>query len=147
MINQLNKDWNCTNEKMDAYCAVIRKLEDKFYGIEYHHMVWANNQEADELSKIESTRANVPAKVFVQDLVTPSIKQGQEGVEEKPTTEPLVASAPALSSDWRQPFIKYLTTIDVPADNTERECLTRRSKHYILVEGKLYHKNAKEELL
>ena len=25
VINQLNKDWNCTNEKMDAYCAMIRK--------------------------------------------------------------------------------------------------------------------------
>jgi len=55
MIDQLNKDWNCTNEKMDAYCAVIRKLEDKFYGIEYHHMVRANNQAVDELSKIGST--------------------------------------------------------------------------------------------
>ena len=55
MINQLNKDWNCTNKKMDAYCAVIRKLEDKFYGIEYHHMVRANNQAANELSKIGST--------------------------------------------------------------------------------------------
>ena len=39
IINWLNKYWNCTNEKMDAYCATIRKLEDKFYGIEYHHMV------------------------------------------------------------------------------------------------------------
>ena len=28
VINQLNKDWNCTNEKIDAYCAAIRKLED-----------------------------------------------------------------------------------------------------------------------
>ena len=46
MINQLNKDWNCTNEKMDAYYAMIRKLKDKFYGIEYHHVVWANNQAA-----------------------------------------------------------------------------------------------------
>ena len=50
---------------MDAYCAMIRKLEDKFYGIEYHHMVWANNQAADELSKIESTRADVLVGVFV----------------------------------------------------------------------------------
>ncbi|XP_066344042.1 uncharacterized protein [Miscanthus floridulus] len=39
MINQLNKDWNYTNEKMDAYCAAIRKLEDKFYGIKYHDVV------------------------------------------------------------------------------------------------------------
>ena len=42
LINQLNKDWNCTNEKMDAYCTAIRKLEDKFYGIEYHHVLQAN---------------------------------------------------------------------------------------------------------
>ena len=59
---------------MGAYCAVIRKLEDKFSGIEYHHVVWANNQVADELSKIGSTYADVPAGVFVQDLVPPSIK-------------------------------------------------------------------------
>jgi len=39
VVNQLNKDWNCTNEKMDAYCTVTRKLEDKFYGIKYHHVV------------------------------------------------------------------------------------------------------------
>ena len=68
---------------MDAYCAAIRKLEDKFYGIEYHHVVWANNQAADELSKIGSTWAKVLAGVLVQDLVAPSIKQEQEGVEEK----------------------------------------------------------------
>ena len=39
VINELNKDWYCTNEKMDAYYAMVRKLDDKFYGIEYHHMV------------------------------------------------------------------------------------------------------------
>ena len=54
---------------------------------------------------------------------------------------------PGLSSDWREPFIKYLTTIDVSGDNTKRERLTHRSKHYVLVEGKLYRKNAKGELL
>jgi hypothetical protein len=61
---------------MDAYCAAIRKLEDKFYGIEYHHVVQANNQAADELSKLGSTWAKVLAIVFIQDHVTPSIKQG-----------------------------------------------------------------------
>ena len=101
MINHLNKDWNCINEKIDAYCAAIRKLEDKFYGIEYHHVVWANNQAADELSKLGSTRAKVPTGVFIQDLVTPSIKQGQEGIEEKPPTEPLVVAVPGPTSDWR----------------------------------------------
>jgi ribonuclease HI len=39
VINQLNKDWSYTNKKMDAYYVVIRKLEDKFYKIEYHHVL------------------------------------------------------------------------------------------------------------
>jgi ribonuclease HI len=39
VINQLNKDWDTTNKKMDAYCKEIRKLEGKFYGIEYSHVV------------------------------------------------------------------------------------------------------------
>ena len=79
--------------------------------------------------------------------MTPSIKQGQEGIEEKPPAEPLVASIPSPSSDWKEPFIKYHTTTDVLGDNTEREHLTRHSKNYILVEGKLYRKNTKGELL
>ena len=79
--------------------------------------------------------------------MAPSIKQEQEGVEEKPPVDQIVTTIPGLSSDWREPFIKYLTTADILANNIEREHLTHCSKHYILVEGKLYHKNAKGELL
>jgi len=74
VINQLNKGWSCSSEKMDAYCAKIRKLEGKFYGIEYHHVVRDQNQLADHLSKLGSSRAMIPPGVFVQDLLAPSIK-------------------------------------------------------------------------
>ena len=56
VINQLNKDRSCSSEKIDAYCAKIRKLEGKFYGIEYHHVVRDQNQLADHLSKIGFSR-------------------------------------------------------------------------------------------
>ena len=85
--------------------------------------------------------------MFVQDLVAPSIKQEQEGVEEKPPVEQIVTTVPGLSSDWRELFFKYITTANILANNTDREFLTHRSKHYILVEGRLYRKNAKVELL
>jgi len=63
---------------MDAYCAEIRKLEGKFYGIEYHHVVRDQNQLADHLSKLGSSRAAIPLGVFVQDLLAPSIKEDKE---------------------------------------------------------------------
>jgi ribonuclease HI len=39
VINQLNKDWSCISLKMDAYCVKMWKLEGKFYGVEYHHVI------------------------------------------------------------------------------------------------------------
>ena len=83
---------------MDAYCSEIRKLEGKFYGIEYYHVVRDQNQAADQLSKLGSTKAKVPASVFVQDLQTPSIKQ-EQAVHESSPTEQLVLVLPTMSSD------------------------------------------------
>ena len=85
VTNQLNKDWSCTSEMMDAYYAHIRKLEGKFYGIDYHHVPHDANQEVNRLSKLGSSRAKVPAGVFVEDLVTPSIQEEQSVAETPPT--------------------------------------------------------------
>ena len=49
--------------------------------------------------------------------------------------------------DWREQFIKYLTSAEVLSDKTEMEGLIRHSQHYVLVNGKLMRKNAREELL
>ncbi|XP_066341472.1 uncharacterized protein [Miscanthus floridulus] len=111
VINQLNKDWSYSSEKIDAYCAEIRKLEGKFYGIEYHHVVRDQNHLADQLSKIGSSHAVVPLGVFVQDLLVPSIKEEKE-VEEIPPVEQLILTVPSPVADWREQFIKYLTSAE-----------------------------------
>jgi hypothetical protein len=73
VINQVNKSWDRNKENMDAYCLEVRMLENKFYGLEFHHVVCDNDVAADVLSKLGSTRAEVPASVFVHKLHTPSI--------------------------------------------------------------------------
>jgi ribonuclease HI len=165
VINQLNKDWDTTSEKMDAYCKEIRRLVGKFYNIEYSHMVRDKNQAADALSKSGSSRAQVSHGVFVQDLLKPSNKQEGDPVVEKPPDEPLLAMVPspttmALSptttgpsqtltkiADWRVPFIKYLTDGIGYSNRNENEHLIHRSKQYLVVEGKMWRKNAKAEVL
>jgi ribonuclease HI len=74
VIQQVNKEWDCNKETMDAYVQDVRKLENKFSGLEVHHVVREYNVSTDILSKLGSTCAQVPAGVFVQELKQPSIK-------------------------------------------------------------------------
>jgi ribonuclease HI len=75
VINQVNKSRYHNKESMDAYCLEVRKLENKFYGLEFHHIDCDNNVAADVLSKLGSTRAHVPASVFIHELHAPSIPE------------------------------------------------------------------------
>jgi ribonuclease HI len=74
VVQQVNKDWDINKDTMDAYVAEIRKLKNKFLGLEIHHVVRDNNVGADVLSKLGSDRANIPSGVFVHELHHPSIK-------------------------------------------------------------------------
>jgi ribonuclease HI len=130
VINQVNKSWDRNEENMDAYCLEVCKLENKFYGLEFHYVVRDNNVTADVLSKLGSTRAQVPAGVFIHELHVPSIPEPAP-----PTTDP--AHPPAgqevmmIDVDWRQPFIDYLSEQKVPSDKNLAEQLIHRAKSYV----------------
>jgi RNase P subunit RPR2 len=110
-------------------------------------MVRADNEAADKLSKLGSTRAVIPHEVFIHDLVKPSIEEEEKPMAEQPSADQLVAVIPTTGTDWRESFIRYLTSAEVPQDKTEIERLIQHSKHYVLVERKLIRKNTKKELL
>ena len=73
VVQQVNKEWDINKETMDAYVIEIRKLENKFLGLEIHHVICDSNMGADVLSKLGSERANVPPGVFVHELHHPSV--------------------------------------------------------------------------
>jgi ribonuclease HI len=66
----------------------VNKLDNMFYSLEFHHVVRDNNVAADVLSKLGSTRAQVPVGVFVHKLHAPSIPKPVP-----PTTDPTHPSA------------------------------------------------------
>ena len=68
VVQQVNKEWHTNKETMDAYMAVIRKLENKFPGLEIHHIIRDNNVKADVLSKLGSDQADVSPGIFVHKL-------------------------------------------------------------------------------
>jgi ribonuclease HI len=146
VINQDNKSWDRNKKNMDPYWLEVRKLENKFYGLEFHHVVLDNNVATDVLSKLGSTRAQVPAGVFVHELHAPSIPELAP-----PTTDP--AHPPTgqevmmINADGRQPFIDYLSEQKVPSDKNLAEQLIRRAKSYVLVGDKLYRRGASSGVL
>jgi hypothetical protein len=102
VISQVNKDWNCSTDSMNKYCAVLRKLEDKFEGLEFHHVERVRNAAADALSKLGSSRAQVPPGIFVQEIQQPSVTvEHAEGCN-------ALDQAETDLNDWREPIIRYI---------------------------------------
>jgi ribonuclease HI len=98
VIDQVMKNASCHNDKMEAYCNVVRALEDKFYNIELNHVPRRYNEEAGELAKIASGWITVPLNVFARDVARPSVnlelaplsQEEPSGAPSNPTgTEPM----------------------------------------------------------
>ncbi|XP_066381184.1 uncharacterized protein [Miscanthus floridulus] len=145
---------------MEAYCKLVRCLEDKFDGLELNHVARKYNEATDELAKMASARVPVPPNVFARDLHKPSIgytsaiEEGQPvepaakldalSATETPSTKPEVmevnAEPPRTDQDvdWRVPFLDWLNRGELPNDKTEAWRLARRAKTYALYNGELY---------
>jgi probable phosphoglycerate mutase len=50
VIDQINKACDVKKEIMNSYCTKVRKLEDHFEGLEFHHVSRDHNVAADVLS-------------------------------------------------------------------------------------------------
>jgi ribonuclease HI len=146
VIHQVNKSWDRNKENMHAYCLEVRKLENKFYGLDFHHVVRDNNVAADILSKLGSTRAQVPAGVFVHELHAPSIPEPTPTTTD-PAHPPAGQDVMIIDVDWRQPFIDYIREQKVPSDKSSTKQLIRRAKSYVLVRDKLYRRGTTSGVL
>jgi ribonuclease HI len=136
VISQINKEWDCSNDSMGKYCTAVQKLEDKFEGLEFYHVERDRNATADALSKLGSSRTQVPPGVFVQEVPHPSISLDR-------AEECNVLSQPESDSeDWREPIIRYIKNEEEPDDKNVAERIARQSVHYTLIGEALYRRGA-----
>jgi hypothetical protein len=126
----------------------VRKLEDHFEGLEFHHVSRDNNVAADVLSKLGSKRVLVSASIFIQDLCKPLIRL---------LSDPEMSPSDVLGSrdvlmaetevDWHLDFIAYIVEKRVPEDKVEREKIVRRAANYVLISTELYRRSASSGVL
>jgi ribonuclease HI len=93
VIDQVMKNSHYRDRKMEAYCDKVRRLEDKFYGLELNHIARRYNETADELAKIASGRMTVPPNVFSRDIHQPSVKIDDTPEPEEASAQPEEPSA------------------------------------------------------
>ena len=55
VVDQVMKESSCKSSLMAAYCQEVRKLEDKFQGIELHHVPRRDNDATDFLAKLAAS--------------------------------------------------------------------------------------------
>jgi ribonuclease HI len=155
VIDQVMKNSHCRDRKMEAYCDEVRRLEDKFYGLELNHIARRYNETADELAKIASGQTTVPPDVFSRDIHRLSIKTDDTPEPEEASAQPEVSSATkgeALrvegeqngvtpNRNWQTPYLQYLHRGELPLDKAEARRLARRAKSFVLLgdEKELYH--------
>jgi hypothetical protein len=140
------KNSHCRDPKMEAYCDEVRRLEDKFYGLELNHIARRYKETADELTKIASRRTTVPPDVFSRDLHQPSIKTDDAPEPEKASAQleaPSERSGVTPNRNWQTPYLQYLHRGELPLDRAEAQRLARRAKSFVLLgDGKeLYHRS------
>ena len=98
----------CHDHKMEAYCAEVRKLEAKFNRLKLCHIPRRDNEEADSLAKIVSTRDMPLGGVFLDELTRHSARWE---VETQPPPEPSVLAitkAAGSNPNWAQELVDYL---------------------------------------
>jgi ribonuclease HI len=145
VIDQVMKNSHCRDQKMEAYCDEVQRLEDKFHGLELNHVARRYKEIADELAKIASGRTTVPPDVFSRDIYQPSVKLDDAPEPDETSAQPkvpLAAEGEALciegqrngvapNQNWQTPYLQYLLR------------LARRAKSFVLLgaEKELYHRS------
>jgi ribonuclease HI len=157
VIDQVMKNFHCRDQKMEAYRDEVRRLEDKFFGLELNHIARRYNETADELAKIASGRTTVPPNVFSRDIHQPSVKIDDTSETEEASAQPEVSSAAegealrfegeqngvAPNQNWQTLYLEYLLRGELPLDKAKAWRLARRAKSFVLLgdEKELYHRS------
>jgi hypothetical protein len=131
VIDQVMKNSHCRDPKMEAYCDEVRRLEDKFFGLELSQpsVKTDDTLEPEKVSALPEAPSARPE--------APSAPEGEAlRVEEERNGVP-------PNRDWQTPYLQYLHRGELPLDRAKARRLARCAKSFVLLDdGKeLYHRS------
>jgi ribonuclease HI len=78
VIQQCSGIWDVHDVNMASYRFLVRQISGYFEGCEFRHVPRAQNDAADTLSKLGSSRESIPPGILLEHLRKPSIKPSPE---------------------------------------------------------------------
>jgi ribonuclease HI len=153
VVQQVMNKCDAISDNMPAYRNLYCYLEGTFDGCEVLHVSRDNNEEADNLANIGSQCLPIPQGVFWEEIIERSIKsnktsttkeQGQHqatglGAGKASTSEP--EEVMMIEETWMQPYLAYMINKALLEDTVEAKRIIRRSKAFVVLQGKLYKKS------
>jgi ribonuclease HI len=74
VIQQCSSIWDAHDAKMGSYRFLVQQLSGYFKGCEFWHVPQAQNEAANTLSKLGSSRESILPSILLEHLRKPSIK-------------------------------------------------------------------------
>src|SRR3954467_9989851 len=91
VVQQVSGNWDAKDANMASYRFHVQQISGYFEGCEFIHLRREDNQAADMLSKLGSSRRPIPPGVSLEHLRKPSIKpdpnSGSIFVPDQPKTD------------------------------------------------------------
>jgi hypothetical protein len=78
VIQQCSGIWDAHDANMGSYHFLVQQLSGYFEGCEFRHVPRAQNEAANTLSKLGSSRDSIPPGISLEHLRKPSIKPSPE---------------------------------------------------------------------
>jgi ribonuclease HI len=149
IVQQVMNRCDTINDNMMAYKNLYHYLEGIFDGCKVSHVSRNSNEEGDNLANIGSQCMPVPSGVFWEEIVersiksvknsTPTVDSGAGAKYGGRTLEP--EEVMMIEEAWMQPYLAYMTNKKLPEDAVEAKRITRRSKAFVVLQGKLYKRS------
>jgi hypothetical protein len=156
VVQQVMNRCDAISDNMMAYRNFYYYLEGTFNACEVSHVSRASNEEADNLANIGSQCLPIPPGVFWEEIVERSIKNSKSSTSGEPSQYPTTGSGAdksgtrstaepkevmMIEETRMQPYFAYMINKTLPEDTVKARRIIRRSKAFVIVQGKLYKKS------
>ncbi|GKV25972.1 hypothetical protein SLEP1_g35342 [Rubroshorea leprosula] len=145
VVGQVNGNCDIRDPQLSRYASVVNRLKSRFASFQIDKIPRADNQRADELSKLASSQETHPHRsTIVEVLNAPSYTDFTVECQLL-STDP--SSSSWTSPSWTTPLINYLQSGELPEDSSAAKLTKRRAAHFTLLDNQLYKRAASMPLL